>query len=107
MFVVLEKVQVIKSKLSIEQMSHIGIAVILFVIVCMSLFAVFRPVSTAQLQRIHALAQQEHHAEAQLVAQYLTQKDEISVGQYLKLMHVYQYEAKRAQQLPPFITEQD
>ena len=106
MFLVLEKIHHIKSRLTTEQIYQYGVSAAIVFIMGFALFAMWRPVTSVQLQRIQYLAEQQSHPESQLVALKLHQQEKISVGQYLKLMHVYQYEEQRAQQLPPFISEE-
>ena len=105
MFLVLEKVQQFKAKLSLEQSYQLAVFTIIIVILVMALIAILKPVSSVQMQRIEYLRLQHTHPESQQVATQLIEQKEVSVGQYLKLMHVYQYETQRAQQLPPVLSE--
>lgn len=106
MFLVLHKFQQFKQRWTLEQIYNALVSFIIFLIIVTSFVALYRPLSPAQNQALHELAAQEHHPESQKVALSLTQQaEEVSVGQYLKLMHVYQYEDKRAQNLPAYVVE--
>ena len=107
MFVVIEKFEEIKSKFTIAQIQQSVVTLIIASIILWSCITIFRPVSSMQLKNVHALVQQQRYSESHRIAQELMTREKISVGQYLKLMHVYQYEDRRATQLVPLRTEQD
>ena len=107
MFVVLEKFEEFKSKFTLAQIQQGAIMGVIGVILLWAIIAIFRPVSSQQLQNVLWLQSQQRYPESHQIAQELLAKDKISMGQYLKLMHVYQYEHRRARQLAPLKTEQD
>lgn len=107
MFVVLEKFEEIKSKFTLAQIQQGAITAVIVIILLWSIIAIFRPVSTHQLRNVENLKKQQRYPHSHLIAHELLSKDKISMGQYLKLMHVYQYEYRRARQLAPLKTEQD
>lgn len=107
MFLVLQKIQQFKQRWTLEQIYNASVGGIIFLILLIALIALYRPISAQQYQSLYMLAEQEHHPESQKIALSLTtQAQKISVGQYLKLMHVYQYEEKRAKTLPAYVVEE-
>ena len=107
MFLVLQKIQQFKQRWTLEQIYNASVGGIIFLILIFALIALYRPISAQQYQSLYMLATQEHHPESQRIALSLAEKEQkISVGQYLKLMHVYQYEEKRARTLPAYVVEE-
>jgi flagellar biosynthesis/type III secretory pathway M-ring protein FliF/YscJ len=107
MFLVLQKFQQFKQRWTLEQIYNASVAGIIFLILVIALLALYRPISAQQQQSLYVLAAQEHHPESQKIAlSFIGREKKISVGQYLKLMHVYQYEEKRARTLPAYVIEE-
>ena len=107
MFLVLDKIQQIKERFTLEQIYNATVGFIISLILIFALIALYRPVSAQQYQALIFLTEQEHYPESQKIALSLTvQEQRISMGQYLKLMHVYQYETQRAQTLPAYVVEE-
>lgn len=107
MFLVLEKFEALKSKITIEHSFKGVVAVIVLFILLFSWIISKRSISNIQYQKIQTVIQQQTYPESQKIALELLVQERISVGQYMKLMQVYQYEADRAQQLAPVIAQQD
>src|SRR5690606_14176792 len=101
----LEKIIQFKSKIQLEQIYNIFVAVMIAVILVLAIIALFRPISTKQYHNIDQLALHQSYPETQDMALLLQQQEKIHVGAYLKLMHAYQMESVRAHQLPALSEE--
>lgn len=89
-----------KSKITLEQIYNVFICFIILLIIILGLFALNRPISSEKFYNVLHIAEQQSCPASQDLAQALTLEAEVSMGQYLKLMHAYHAEAKRAHQLP-------
>lgn len=94
-----------RSKITLEQIYNLFICFIILLIIILGLFALNRPISSQKFHHVLRIAEQQSCPESQNLAQALTLETEISMGQYLKLMHAYHSESERAHQLPA-VTEE-
>ncbi|WOE31939.1 MULTISPECIES: hypothetical protein [unclassified Acinetobacter] len=96
----IDTIQQLKAKIQLEDVYNYLIIIIIVVILSLSLIALRHPITIQQQQHVTAIAQQSYYADTQEMAVTLLAKDQITMGQYLKLMHALQYEKHRAKQLP-------
>lgn|SRR5690606_384825 len=93
------------SKIQLEQIYNTVVVFIVVVILALATFALYRPLTAAQLNQLLQLSEQHNLPQTQDMAQLLLKQEQISRGQYLKLMQAYQRESLRAHQLPPISLE--
>lgn len=99
----LEKILQLKSNLSkikLEQIYNYLMATIVVLILCISCFALTRPISVQKYHNVELLSEQHIHPLTQEMAENLKQQRQISLRQYFRLMHAYQKESVRAHRLP-------
>ena len=97
----LEKILQIKSKMKLEQLYNIFISLIVVLILILAFLALKRPISVQQFHNVLKVSEQQNCPESQDMAIVLSQKHQVNMGQYLKLMQAYQSETGQVHQLPP------
>lgn len=93
------------SKIKLEQIYNYSIATIVALILCVSSFALTRPISVQKFHNVVLLSEQHSYPLTQEMAENLKQQRQISMRQYLRLIHAYQQESVRAHQLPDALEE--
>ena len=107
MLAVFKKIQQFKSKWTSEQILVAAVLLVMGLIIIIALSALYRPISSRQYQAIQSLDHQQYYPQSQnIAAQLLLDSEGICMAQYLKLMHVYQYEAAKERQLEPIRIEE-
>lgn len=106
MFLVLNQLKRLKTQMSVVQISQYLLLLMVGVIVALALMALYRPISNHNFLAIQSITQQENYPNSQKIALSLLNEPQINMAQYLKLMHVYQYEAQREKTLAPYVVEQ-
>ena len=97
----LEKILQIKSKLKLEQLYNIFISLIVVLILILAFLALKRTISVQQFNNVLKVSEQQNCPESQDMAIVLSQKHQVNMGQYLKLMQAYHSETVQVHQLPP------
>ena len=97
----LEKILQIKSKMKLEQLYNIFISLIVVLILILAFLALKRPISVQQFHNVLKVSEQQNCPESQDMAMVLSQKHQVNMGQYLKLMQAYPSETVQVHQLPP------
>lgn len=95
-----------KSNIKLEQIYNIFVSFIILLILLLGLLALNRPISMQKFHNVVMLSEQQSCPGSQELALSLRQQNEVSMGQYLKLMHAYHAESERAHQLPALAEEQ-
>lgn len=101
----LEKMKAFFSKLTLEQIYNGIVVFIILLTIALATFALYRPITTLQFHQMLQLSQQFSLPQTQDMAEHLLKQQQVSRGQYLKLMQAYQQESTRAKQLPPLEEE--
>ena len=108
MFVVLKNIQQFKDSYSAEKILSMTSYSVIVLIVMVALFALYRPISERQYNAIQQLAIQQYYPQSQKIAHaFMYRSERICMAEYLKLMHVYQYEAAQERELEPVRIEQE
>lgn len=102
MRIAIEKIVQLKSEIKLEYFYNILIVSIITIIIFLASFALYRPISVLQFQNIVQLSAQANYPDTQRIALLLVQQPKVLYVEYFKLMQAYQWELKRAHQLPPF-----
>ena len=102
----LKKILQFKSKIGLEQVYNIFVSFIIALILVLGLLALNRPISIQKMHNILIISERQSCPDSQNLAVALSQQHEVTMGQYLKLMHAYQAETARAHQLPALAEEQ-
>ncbi len=80
---------------------ELAVWLLIVMIVLTSYRAWQHPIGSTQFQHIEDLARQQVYPQTQFMALNLLRAyDQISYGQYLKIMYAKQYEERQAKQLP-------
>lgn len=101
----IEKMRAFFLKLTLEQIYNGILIFIILLTIVLATFALYRPITTLQYHQIIQLSQQFSLAQTQDMAEHLLKQENVSRGQYLKLMQAHQQELTRAKQLPPLEEE--
>jgi len=105
MYTAIQKIVQLKSEVKLEYVYNVLIVAIIILILMLALIALHRPISLKQFENIVTLSSQANYPDTKEMALVLKQQQQVSYGQYFKLMQAYQLEIAQAHQLPPVQAE--
>lgn len=90
----------LKSEFKIERVYNAFVILIISAILFFGFQSLHKPIKTQYYRHIVALSQQANNPKTQIMAKRILQQPEIDLGDYLKLMHAYQFEKSQARYYP-------
>ena len=84
----------------VERFLNFFVVCMIVVMITLATLALLRPISPTQYKNVLTYADQAAYPRTQVLAKHLSQQEQITVTEYLRLLRAYHFEKKRIKQYP-------